>query len=94
MDDAATVGVREVRQNLSRYLERVKAGEELVITERGREVARLIPSGIHADSRTRLARLLGVTAPAGRPLEHLPHLPAPGGPPTSDVLDELRGERV
>ena len=94
MEDSETVGVREVRQNLSRYLERVKAGEELVITERGQEVARLIPAGVHADPRTRLARLLAVTAPAGRPLEHLPHLPAPGGPSTRDVLDELRGERT
>ena len=37
----ATVGVRELRQNLSRYLDRVKLGEALVVTERGREVARL-----------------------------------------------------
>ena len=33
-----TVGVRELRQNLSRYLERVKAGETLTVTERGHEV--------------------------------------------------------
>ena len=31
----ATVGVRELRQNLSRYLDRVKLGEALVVTERG-----------------------------------------------------------
>ena len=37
------VGVRELRQNLSKYLDRVKDGESLVVTERGREVARLIP---------------------------------------------------
>lgn len=91
-----TVGVREIRQNLSRYLDRVKAGEELVITERGREVARLVPSGEHADPRARLARLLDVVAPAGRPLEHVPHLPAPppGSPSSRDVLDELRAERL
>nr|MDQ3384358.1 type II toxin-antitoxin system prevent-host-death family antitoxin [Actinomycetota bacterium] len=39
------VGVRELRQNLSRYLERVKAGEAFIVTERGSEVARLTPSG-------------------------------------------------
>lgn len=37
------VGVRHLRQNLSVYLERVKRGEELVVTERGVAVARLIP---------------------------------------------------
>src|SRR5919109_1747213 len=40
-----SVGVRELRQNLSRYLERVKAGGGVVVTERGRGVARLIPAG-------------------------------------------------
>jgi prevent-host-death family protein len=38
------VGVRELRQNLSRYLKRVKDGETLIVTVRGREVARLVPS--------------------------------------------------
>lgn len=37
------VGIRELRGNLSAYLDRVKAGEELVVTERGRPVARLEP---------------------------------------------------
>jgi prevent-host-death family protein len=32
---AESVGVRELRQNLSRYLDRVKAGEPFVVTERG-----------------------------------------------------------
>jgi prevent-host-death family protein len=39
----ARVGVRELRQNLSVYLERVKAGETLEVTERGEPVARLGP---------------------------------------------------
>ena len=38
---AVTVGVRDLRNNLKRYLDRVKAGEEVVITERGKPVARL-----------------------------------------------------
>src|SRR5829696_9130933 len=42
------VGVRELRQNLSRYLDRVKAGEALVVTEHGREVARLVPLASNA----------------------------------------------
>ncbi|MDD9372334.1 MAG: type II toxin-antitoxin system prevent-host-death family antitoxin [Acidimicrobiales bacterium] len=35
------VGVRDLKNNLSRYLDRVKAGEEVIVTERGRPVARL-----------------------------------------------------
>jgi antitoxin (DNA-binding transcriptional repressor) of toxin-antitoxin stability system len=34
-------GVREVKNRLSEYLRRVKAGEEVVITEHGRPVAKL-----------------------------------------------------
>jgi prevent-host-death family protein len=37
------VGVRELRQNLSVYLDRVKDGETLVVTEHGEPVARLGP---------------------------------------------------
>lgn len=39
------VGVRELRQNLSVYLRRVKAGETLEVKERGRRVAVLAPTG-------------------------------------------------
>lgn len=59
------VGVRELRQNLSKYLERVKAGEDLVVTERGQEVARLIPSGPNADAYLDLAIRFGATIPRG-----------------------------
>lgn len=37
------VGVRELRQNASRYLTRVKAGETIEVTEHGRPVAVLAP---------------------------------------------------
>jgi prevent-host-death family protein len=36
------VGVRDLKNNLSRYLDRVQGGEEVIVTERGRPVARLI----------------------------------------------------
>ena len=37
------VGVRELKNQLSRYLRRVQDGEEIIVTERGRSVARIIP---------------------------------------------------
>ncbi len=39
------VGVRELRNNLSRYLDRVRDGEEVVVTNRGRAIALLLPVG-------------------------------------------------
>jgi prevent-host-death family protein len=38
-----TIGVRELRQHASRYLEQVAAGESIEITDRGHPVARLVP---------------------------------------------------
>ena len=40
------VGVRELRQNLSVYLDRVKEGETLEVTEHGRPVAQLAPLAV------------------------------------------------
>jgi prevent-host-death family protein len=35
------VGIRDLKNNLSRYLDRVQAGGEVIVTDRGRPVARL-----------------------------------------------------
>jgi prevent-host-death family protein len=40
-----TAGVREARQNLSALLDEVRKGREVLITEHGRPVARLVPAG-------------------------------------------------
>jgi len=40
-----TAGIREARQHLSELLEEVRKGREVVITDRGRPVAKLAPVG-------------------------------------------------
>lgn len=91
-----SVGVRELRQNLSIYLDRVKLGETLSVTEYGHVVAVLAP--LPAAQLTTLARLAGegrATAPT-RSLKALP--PAtpglPGAPRSEDVISDLRDERL
>ncbi len=37
-----TAGIREVRQNITALIEQVKKGREIVITDRGKPVARLV----------------------------------------------------
>lgn len=37
------VSVKDVRSNLREYLDRAEAGEEIVVTRRGKEVARIVP---------------------------------------------------
>jgi prevent-host-death family protein len=90
-----TVGIRELRQNLSRYLARVKEGETLTVTERGQEVARLVPSPEAVDPYyLKLAEKYGATIPKGDLLEAIKNLPpldepAPAGT-TDAFLDESR----
>ncbi len=38
------IGVRELRQNASKYLKEVAAGQSIEITDRGHPVARLVPT--------------------------------------------------
>src|SRR3990172_1403449 len=54
LDVPERVGIRELRQNLSRHLRRVRAGERLVVTERGRPVAVLAPWADETDPLDRL----------------------------------------
>jgi len=88
------VGVRELRQNLSVYLARVKQGECLEVTEHGRPVALLRPLPASASWLESMIAA-GLATPAqGDLLELGPPPPlAPGERPLSEVLDELREDR-
>ena len=44
-----TVGVRDLKANLSRYLKSVRAGAQLLITDRGRLIAKIVPVAQQAD---------------------------------------------
>ncbi len=87
----ATVGVAELRQNLSRYLRLVASGERLVVTERNRPVAELAPP---ASSGRALDRLIAEGRLTRPPRRGLPEpLKFSGDPQAlSRALDGIRGE--
>ncbi len=88
------VGIREMRQNLSRYARRARHGESFLITDRGQEIAQLTPAPGHASVIDRLVADRGAVRAHGELLDVLEELPAPiPGRPSSEVLDELRSER-
>ena len=91
------VGVRELRQNLSVYLERVIAGESLEVTDRGRAVALLVPLRPGATVVDRLVAS-GRAIPARRQLGDLPPLKgrvAVGlGARAQRALQELRADKI
>ena len=96
MTHMTRVGVRELRQNLSRYLREVKEGETFLVTERGREVARLSPSGPADSPLARLVAERGATMPRSDllALVRRSNTPPAEGAPSAEVLDELREERL
>lgn len=88
----ATVGIAQLRQNLSRYLRRVERGERLLVTDRNRPVAELGPPPSTGAELDRLIAEGRVSRPTRR------WLPEPlrldGDPHAlSRALDEIRGER-
>ena len=87
-----TVGVAELRQNLSRYLRRVEQGERLLVTDHNRPVAELGPPPGTGRALDRLIAEGLVAAPARR---RLPGPLAMDGDALalSRALDEIRGER-
>ena len=92
----AAVGVRELRQNLSIYLDRVKEGETLRVTEHGHAVALLTP--LPPNTMTVLERLVaeGKATPPTRSVKQLA-LPSPGisgMPPAEDLISDLREDIV
>ncbi len=63
------VGIRELRQDLSRFLRRVRAGERFVVTEHGRPLAVLAPWADETDILDRMVASGKARRGSGRLLE-------------------------
>lgn len=88
----STVGVRELRQSLSMYLDRVKKGEALTVTEHGNAVAILRPLPRTSSVLERLVAE-GVARPATRSIRDIPRpLVLRLEKPLSKILREMREE--
>ncbi len=88
------VGIRELRQQASRYLRDVERGETLEVTDRGRPVAHIVPIGrgdvlTDLEASGRLTRAVGDALALGAPLPAKRGVPLP-----SAILMRMReGER-
>lgn len=78
------VGIRELRADLSRWVKRVADGEEVVVTDRGKPVAKLIP----VDGERKIDRLIrdGRLTPAPRPWRGSLPKPIEGIGTLSDIV--------
>lgn len=90
------IGIRELRQNASKYVERVKKGESFEVTQRGVTVAMLTP----AKKRSLYDRLVaeGKIVPGrqnwGEFFEKNPPMTSESPLRVSELLQELRDERL
>ena len=90
-----SIGIRELRQHASVYVDLVEKGQTVDITNRGRLVARLVPA---RDVESPLERLIaaGILHPAEDPGSLLDIEPAPavpeGQPTASEILLKMREE--
>jgi prevent-host-death family protein len=89
-----SAGIKEVKNNLSQILARVKAGEEILITERGRPIARIVKENKGDRSiRAALGPLIqkGLIALPNRSILKDRHAPLKvSGKPVSEMVVEDR----
>lgn len=95
MSTTTTTNVVQLKSRLSEYLRRVKAGAELVITERGVPVAKLVPLDAAERRTTRRLRLskTGIVRPGRGKLPKLLQTPPSGAGVGHEVLGALLAER-
>lgn len=86
------VGIRDLRANLSRWLREVRSGREVLVTDRGEPIARLLPA---AERQDPLADLIarGLASPPLKPAEPIDprQLPKPDGSVTEILLAMRHG---
>lgn len=81
--------MRQLKASLSQYLRRVEAGETLVVTDRGRPVARIVPEGVPQHIAKLMAE--GRLTWSGEAFVPPPHrVKLKPGPPLSDYIAEDR----
>lgn len=101
IDEMRTVGIRELKNSLSEYIRRIRAGETVLVTDRGEIVAELcapganrvdpaVPPALAALARRGLATLgSGASPELYRPLPR----PRRGRVTAARLLNEERGSR-
>lgn len=87
-----TIGVRQLRQEASKHLRAVQAGETVEVTDRGRPVALLVPIPKRSrleilEASGRLVRGSGDLLDLGKPLR-----PRKGVPLPSQILAAMRAD--
>jgi len=81
------VGIRELRDALSRHLAEVRAGRTVTVTDHGRPIARIVPAG--RPTRLEQLRNEGRVQPAGVRKRPAPE-PVSSAGSVTELIDEQR----
>ena len=81
------VGVRDLRDNLSRHLARFRSGSTITVTDHGQPIARIVP--VARPTALESLRAAGKVTAAKRPGAELPD-PVEAAGPVSDLIDDQR----
>jgi prevent-host-death family protein len=91
------IPISELKAKLSEHLDSVRAGEEVIVTDRGRPVARIAPVRGHEEIEERLARLVrtGLMSPPdpGAHIDPVALVAVRPRVPGAGVLEALLEER-
>ncbi len=90
---AAQIGIREAKINLSKYLKLVKAGQEVILTDRGCPVGKIVPiekTELPLNVRVRHLEEAGLLEPENKTSKMSPPIPI-GGKGAQQYLQEDRG---
>jgi prevent-host-death family protein len=91
-----TVSVKELKNRLTQHLRRVKQGEKVIITDRGKPIALIQPiqsAAPVASLQARLAKLAAqglVTLPTRKPLKKVRTVKVSGPPISRTILEDRR----
>lgn len=87
-----TVGIRELKENLGRYMNKVRAGEKITITDRKNEIGVIIPVKIK-DKEEKIYQLIhsGIASWNGNKPKGIASRTVPrGGSVSSAVIEDRR----
>ena len=85
------VGTRELKTKLSEYLRRVKAGETIIVTERGRTIGQIIPVKPTLEKRLKALVNSGISEWNGQ--KYQPNKPVARNRGSKQLSDLVREDR-
>ena len=88
------IGIRELRQHASRHVAAAAAGEEIVVTDRGKPVARLVSLSPMERELQRLVDTYGLIPPSAPRVDWSTRTLSEGPPLTADIEQDREERQV